>query len=75
VLCTGVLARGGSDARRYVLYSPRTRQTYTLAVAPGARAAGARHVKWSPNALTRAARPFRAALEHRASMALPSRLL
>ncbi|HEX7176412.1 MAG TPA: hypothetical protein VF240_14200, partial [Pyrinomonadaceae bacterium] len=73
VLCTGVLARGTTDARRYVLYSPRTRQTYTLSVAPNTR--GARQIKWSPNALTRAAHPFRAALQHRASMALPSRIL
>jgi hypothetical protein len=58
-----------------VLYSPRTRQAYTLSVAPGVRGSGTRQIKWSPNALTRAARPFRAAIEHRASAALPSRIL
>ncbi|MCA1591142.1 MAG: serine/threonine protein kinase [Acidobacteria bacterium] len=67
VLCTGTNARGDrTHTRRYVLYVPRTRQTYTLRLAPGANAASAVRATWSPNIVNDAAQPFRLALRQRA---------
>jgi len=67
VLCTGAGPRGDdSDSRRYVAYSPRTRQIYSLHVAPDARDAGAMRATWSPNTQGDDARLFRHALRLRA---------
>ncbi len=67
VLCTGTDARGDSShARRYVLYVPRTHETYTLRLAPGTNAASALRATWSPNIVKDTAQPFRAALRQRA---------
>jgi len=67
VLCTGTLARGGADpARRYVVYVPRTRETYSLHLAPDSTGAHALRATWSPNTQGWDARLFRHALRQRA---------
>jgi serine/threonine protein kinase len=68
VLCTGALARGyGSEAsRRYVVYVPRTRETYSLHLAPDSTGAHALRATWSPNTQGWDARLFRHALRQRA---------
>ncbi len=67
VLCTGRDARdeeaGGS---RYVVYAPRTHQTYSLHVAPDAGEAKSMRATWSPNTQGEQARLFRHALRQRA---------
>ena len=68
ILCTGALSR----STRYVLYVPRTGQTYNVTVERGG--SRQRRLKWSPNALTGAAHPFRAALMLRASSVKPRTL-
>jgi tRNA A-37 threonylcarbamoyl transferase component Bud32 len=65
LLCTGTPARPSDPSRRYVLYVPRTGKTYSLTVSPAARGTNARPARWSANALTPAARPFRAAILQR----------
>jgi serine/threonine protein kinase len=68
VLCTGTLARGGGaePARRYVVYVPRTRETYSLHLAPDSTGAHALRATWSPNTQGWDARLFRHALRQRA---------
>ncbi|HVF55104.1 MAG TPA: serine/threonine-protein kinase [Pyrinomonadaceae bacterium] len=67
VLCTGTKAgRDDSDSRRLVVYVPRTRQTYSLQVAPDARAANTLRATWSPNTMAGTAQPYRLALRQRA---------
>ena len=68
VLCTGTLARGdGSEpARRYVVYTPRGRETYSLHLAPDSTGAHALRATWSPNTQGREAQLFRHALRQRA---------
>ena len=65
VLCTGTNPKNSTIAGRLVLYVPRTRQTYTLSVettlARGKKST--RLARWSRNALTRTAAPYRAALQ------------
>jgi len=68
VLCTGTIARGGGEepSRRYLVYVPRTRETYSLHLAPDARGAHALRATWSPNTQGWDARLFRHALRQRA---------
>ena len=67
VLCTGTLAHGGSEpARRYVVYVPRTQETYSLHLAPDSTGAHALRATWSPNTQGWDARLFRHALRQRA---------
>jgi hypothetical protein len=67
VLCTGRGARDeDTDGSRYVVYAPRTRQTYSLHVAPDASEASAMRATWSPNTQGEQARLFRHALRRRA---------
>jgi serine/threonine-protein kinase len=68
VLCTGTLAAGlgAEPARRYVVYVPRTRETYSLHLAPDATGAHALRATWSPNTQGWDARLFRHALRLRA---------
>jgi predicted Ser/Thr protein kinase len=68
VLCTGTLARAGSaePARRYVVYVPRTRESYSLHLAPDSKGAHALRATWSPNTQGWDARLFRHALRQRA---------
>ena len=75
VLCTGTRARGRENMRRYVVYAPRTGETYTLSVEPVGRTKQAARVKWSPNAMSEAAQPFRNALRQRASLVVPARTI
>ena len=68
VLCTGTLPRGGDaePARRYLVYVPRTRETYSLHLAPDSTGAHALRATWSPNTQGWDARLFRHALRQRA---------
>ncbi|PYS84755.1 MAG: hypothetical protein DMF67_03395 [Acidobacteria bacterium] len=68
ILCTGVVPRDGDNAasRRYVVYVPRTRETYSLHLAPDATGAHALRATWSPNTQGWDARLFRHALRQRA---------
>jgi tRNA A-37 threonylcarbamoyl transferase component Bud32 len=67
VLCTGLAPSDDDpDSRRYVVYSPRSRQVYSLHVAPDTRDAGALRATWSPNTQGEQARLFRHALRNRA---------
>jgi hypothetical protein len=74
VLCTGTNARGAASGCRLVLYVPRTRRTYTLRLDTGAQEGVNRtqRAKWSPNALTRTAAPYRTALRQRARTLIAS---
>jgi tRNA A-37 threonylcarbamoyl transferase component Bud32 len=66
VLCTGTNTAGRVQNRRYVLYAPGTRQSYSLAVAHEKRPAQSIRARWSANSLTGNAQAFRAALKQRA---------
>ena len=68
VLCTGTLAGdgGGEASRRYVVYVPRTRETYSLHLAPDSTGVHALRATWSPNTQGREAQLFRHALRQRA---------
>jgi tRNA A-37 threonylcarbamoyl transferase component Bud32 len=67
VLCTGRGARDeDTDGSRYVVYAPRTRQTYSLHLAPDAAEATSMRATWSPNTQGEQARLFRHALRQRA---------
>ncbi|HKG12479.1 MAG TPA: serine/threonine-protein kinase [Pyrinomonadaceae bacterium] len=68
VLCTGTLPRGGDaePTRRYLVYVPRTRETYSLHLAPDSTGAHALRATWSPNTQGWDARLFRHALRQRA---------
>jgi serine/threonine protein kinase len=67
VLYTGTKAKGRATAYRLVLYVPRTRQAYCLRIEAGSPDAKTLRATWSPNALRRAAAPYRAALHQQAS--------
>lgn len=62
VLYTGTKAKGRAAAYRLVLYVPRTRQAYALRIEGTSPDAQTLRATWSPNALRRAATPYRAAL-------------
>jgi tRNA A-37 threonylcarbamoyl transferase component Bud32 len=66
VMCTGARAEGRVQNRRYVIFSPRSRQSYSLAVAQERRPANSIRAKWSANSLSENAHAFRAALKQRA---------
>ena len=68
VLCTGTRPRDDETAsRRYVVFVPRTRETYSLHLAPDDRhGAHALRATWSPNTQGWDARLFRHALRQRA---------
>lgn len=68
VLCTGTLSHGygAEPARRYLVYVPRTRETYSLHLAPDSTGAHALRATWSPNTQGWDARLFRHALRQRA---------
>jgi serine/threonine-protein kinase len=68
VLCTGTSPRDDETAsRRYVVFVPGTRQTYSLHLAPDeSRGARALRATWSPNTQGWDARLFRHALRQRA---------
>ena len=67
VVCSGEETRPGDvPNQRFVLYVPRTRQLYTLRVAPERRPSNTVHATWSANALYDDARRYRHALRQRA---------
>jgi hypothetical protein len=67
VLYTGTKAKGRAAGYRLVLYVTRTRQAYRLRIENGAPGGKALRATWSPNALKRAAAPYRIVLQQRAS--------
>ncbi|HEX8070210.1 MAG TPA: protein kinase [Pyrinomonadaceae bacterium] len=71
VLCTGTDARNDPFSRRLVLYVPQTRESYSLRVGADGRESGAVRVKWSANAGSARAKPYRAAMRERALADLP----
>jgi serine/threonine protein kinase len=75
VLCTGTNPKNSTTGCRLVLYVPRTRQTYTLSVeASSSRGKKSpRLARWSRNALTRTAAPYRAALQQHVRALIASR--
>jgi hypothetical protein len=67
VLCAGAEPTdGGAASRRYVVYTPRKRETYSLHLAPDSTGAHALRATWSPNTQGRDAQLFRYALRQRA---------
>jgi tRNA A-37 threonylcarbamoyl transferase component Bud32 len=67
VLCAGAEpSDGGPESRRYVVYTPRKRETYSLHLAPDSTGAHALRATWSPNTQGRDAQLFRYALRQRA---------
>ena len=67
VLCTGSAPSDGArDGRRYVVYAPRKRETYSMHLAPDATGTHALRATWSPNTQGREAQLFRHALRQRA---------
>jgi hypothetical protein len=70
VICTGTNAKGHASDRRLVLYVPRTRLAYSMRVENNWRGSKRPRATFSPNAWTREAAPYRAALEQRARAAV-----
>jgi serine/threonine protein kinase len=66
VLYTGTKPRDHISDRRLLLYVPRTRQAYALRVENRTRGQQPSRITISPNAQTRAATPYRNALQQRA---------
>ena len=67
VLCTGAgPSDGEAGSRRYVVYTPRGRETYSLHLAPDSTGAHALRATWSPNTQGPGAQLFRYALRQRA---------
>jgi hypothetical protein len=67
ILCTGTSPRfGASQSRRYVVFTPRTRETYSLHLAPDTTGAHAMRATWSPNTQGWDVRLFRYAIRQRA---------
>jgi len=67
LLYTGTNAAHNSAKNcRLLLYVPRTRQTYALRLEADARKSRVWRVTWSPNATTRLAAAYRAALQRKA---------
>ncbi|HLL73159.1 MAG TPA: serine/threonine-protein kinase, partial [Pyrinomonadaceae bacterium] len=71
VICTGTDSRDDPFSRRLVLYSPRTRQSYSMRVGLDSRESKAIRFRWSSNAGGDKAKPFRAALRARALADVP----
>jgi hypothetical protein len=67
ILCEGATpSDGGAESRRYVVYAPRKRATYSLHLAPDTTGAHALRATWSPNTQGAEAQLFRYALRQRA---------
>jgi hypothetical protein len=67
VLCAGAdPSDGAAGSRRYVVYTPRQHETYSLHLAPDSTGAHALRATWSPNTQGRDAQLFRYALRQRA---------
>jgi hypothetical protein len=72
VICTGTNARDHALDYRFVLYVPRTRQTYAMRVEKHGQGAKGMRVTYSQNAMSPDAAPYRSALQQRARMAISS---
>jgi serine/threonine protein kinase len=70
VIYKGTNAKGHASGYRLVLYVPRTRQAYSLRVENQPHDSKRMRATFSPNALTRTAAPYRAALQQRARAAI-----
>jgi predicted Ser/Thr protein kinase len=67
VLCAGSQpSDGAQESRRYVVYTPRKHETYSLHLAPDLTGVHALRATWSPNTQGRDAQLFRYALRQRA---------
>jgi len=67
IVCEGSRpSDGAQEGRRYVVYEPRARETYSLHLAPDTTGAHALRATWSPNTQGREAQLFRHALRQRA---------
>ncbi|HEX8149532.1 MAG TPA: protein kinase [Pyrinomonadaceae bacterium] len=67
IVCEGARpSDGAQEGRRYVVYAPRARETYSLHLAPDTTGAHALRATWSPNTQGREAQLFRHALRQRA---------
>jgi predicted Ser/Thr protein kinase len=67
VLCAGTVPSDGeAGSRRYVVYTPRKRETYSLHLAPDTTGTHALRATWSPNTQGAEAQLFRYALRQRA---------
>ena len=67
IVCEGSRpSDGAQEGRRYVVYAPRTRETYSLHLAPDTTGTHALRATWSPNTQGREAQLFRHALRQRA---------
>ena len=67
IICEGSQpSDGAQEGRRYVVYAPRGRETYSLHLAPDTTGAHALRATWSPNTQGREAQLFRHALRQRA---------
>jgi hypothetical protein len=67
IICEGARpSDGAQEGRRYVVYAPRARETYSLHLAPDPTGAHALRATWSPNTQGREAQLFRHALRQRA---------
>jgi predicted Ser/Thr protein kinase len=73
VLYTGTGAKGRAVGYRLVLYVPRTRQAYWLRIKNSPQVEKTLRAEWSPNALKRAAAPYRTVLQQRARMIADAR--
>jgi serine/threonine protein kinase len=66
VLCVGTSAKRPISASRFVLYVPRTRQTYSLRHEPPMGRRGRARITLSSSAMTSQAAPYRTFLQRRA---------
>jgi predicted Ser/Thr protein kinase len=67
IICEGSRPSDGArEGRRYVVYAPHARETYSLHLAPDTTGAHALRATWSPNTQGREAQLFRHALRQRA---------
>jgi hypothetical protein len=66
VLYTGTGAQGRAAGYRLVLYVPRARASYWLRIENGPQGEKSLRAHWSPNALKRAAAPYRTVLQQHA---------
>ena len=67
IVCEGSRpSDGAQEGRRFVVYAPRARETYSLHLAPDTTGAHALRATWSPNTQGREAQLFRHALRQRA---------
>jgi len=70
LIYTGTNAKEHASGYRLVVYVPRTRETYSLRVENQPHDSKRLRATFSPNALTRTAAPYRAALQQRARAAI-----